>query len=272
MSTAASFRTTSNSSGSRRSRCTIPARRRQLLRRGGFPNGFDAGFYNCDISYGNLAEAANNYSARSASGRSCGRWSVPRSTSNYARQEAEEHHPGRQRLVRQRGDPASRFVVKGGAYVYGSYPDIDALFRAAGGRTAIMPSARRSCTRCSRSCTRRRSSHGSGSSRSSMARDRGWANRASAAFPGFPYTAPYEEITQKSILAAREGRSMQRDVTSAPGRNRAFCNTPRASGARGAWPGRRATGRWLPLRRASSPMACTSRWRRPGSIPPRRRR
>ena len=35
-----------------------------------------------------------------------------------------------QRRLRQRGDPARGFVVAGGIrYVYGSYPDIDGLFR-----------------------------------------------------------------------------------------------------------------------------------------------
>jgi hypothetical protein len=39
----------------------------------------------------------------------------------------EEHHSGGQRLVGQCCD-AVRCVVKGGAYVYGSYPDLDAMF------------------------------------------------------------------------------------------------------------------------------------------------
>ena len=38
-----------------------PAKAKQLLAAAGYPNGFDAGFYNCDSSYANLAEAVNNY-------------------------------------------------------------------------------------------------------------------------------------------------------------------------------------------------------------------
>src|SRR6476620_11526414 len=38
-----------------------PDRARALLAAAGYPNGFDAGFYNCDASYANLAEATNNY-------------------------------------------------------------------------------------------------------------------------------------------------------------------------------------------------------------------
>ena len=35
----------------------------------------------------------------------------------------QERDPARQRRLRQRRDPARAFVVKGGAYVYGSYPE-----------------------------------------------------------------------------------------------------------------------------------------------------
>src|SRR5579872_1753244 len=37
-----------------------PAKAKELLSAAGFPNGLDAGFYTCDISYGNLAEAVLN--------------------------------------------------------------------------------------------------------------------------------------------------------------------------------------------------------------------
>src|SRR5881296_3825156 len=38
-----------------------PARAKQLLAEAGYPNGFDAGDYYCDVSYGNLAEGGINY-------------------------------------------------------------------------------------------------------------------------------------------------------------------------------------------------------------------
>ena len=37
-----------------------PAQAKQLLASAGYPNGFDAGFYNCDSSYSNIAEAVVN--------------------------------------------------------------------------------------------------------------------------------------------------------------------------------------------------------------------
>ena len=38
-----------------------PARARKLLAEAGYPNGFDAGEYSCDVSYANLGEAVVNY-------------------------------------------------------------------------------------------------------------------------------------------------------------------------------------------------------------------
>src|SRR5436189_4095773 len=38
-----------------------PARAKQLLAEAGYPNGFDAGDFYCDVSYGNLAEGGINY-------------------------------------------------------------------------------------------------------------------------------------------------------------------------------------------------------------------
>src|SRR4029077_18672257 len=40
-----------------------PARARALLAEAGYPGGFDAGSYNCDSSYSNLAEVVLNYLA-----------------------------------------------------------------------------------------------------------------------------------------------------------------------------------------------------------------
>ena len=37
-----------------------PAQAKQLLAAAGYPNGFDAGFYNCNSSYTNIAEAVVN--------------------------------------------------------------------------------------------------------------------------------------------------------------------------------------------------------------------
>ena len=86
-------------------------------------------------------------SARSASGRNCGRWSASSFNQQYARKEAEEHHPGRQRLVRQRGDPLRDLHGEGWRLRLWQLSRPRCDVRAAGGRTAITASARRSCNK-----------------------------------------------------------------------------------------------------------------------------
>jgi len=54
---AASSPTISNSFGNPRSPVYDPGKAKQLLAEAGFPNGFDAGEYYCDIAYANLGEA-----------------------------------------------------------------------------------------------------------------------------------------------------------------------------------------------------------------------
>jgi peptide/nickel transport system substrate-binding protein len=44
-----------------------------------------------------------------------------------SREELQEHHPGSQRRLRQCRHPLEASSCKGGTYVYGNYPDIDAL-------------------------------------------------------------------------------------------------------------------------------------------------
>ena len=111
------------------SRSTIRRRPSSCWRRRAIPNGFDAGRYYCDASYANVGEAVlDNLRAVGIRGKLR---PLERAAffEGYAEQEVQRHHPGRQRRFRQRRDASGGFVVKGGAYVYGSYPDIDALFQ-----------------------------------------------------------------------------------------------------------------------------------------------
>ncbi len=105
-----------------------PARARALLAEAGYPNGFDAGFYNCDVSYANLAEIVlNNLSEVGIRAKL-----RPLERAAYVKAYTEKKLRG---IVQGGsaafGNTATRFevfAVKGGAYTYGSYPDIDALF------------------------------------------------------------------------------------------------------------------------------------------------
>src|SRR5213592_3737917 len=106
-----------------------PARARQLLAEAGYPNGFDAGDYYCDVSYANLAEAVVNY-LKAVGIRAQLR---PLERAAFFAQYREK----KLRNIIQSGSGAfgntatrlEAFVAAGGAYVYGSYADVDGLFR-----------------------------------------------------------------------------------------------------------------------------------------------
>jgi peptide/nickel transport system substrate-binding protein len=106
-----------------------PVRAKQLLAEAGYPAGFDAGDYYCDNSFADLAESVIN-NLQTVGIRTRLR---PLERAAFFKEYAEK----RLKNVIQGssgafGNAATRleaFVAKGGAYAYGSYPDIDALFR-----------------------------------------------------------------------------------------------------------------------------------------------
>ena len=106
-----------------------PEKAKQILAEAGFPKGFDGGEYFCDSSYANVGEAVlDNLQAVGI------RMKLrPLERAAFIKAYAEKTlknvilaGPG------AFGNAATRFeayVVKGGPFVYGSYPDIDALYR-----------------------------------------------------------------------------------------------------------------------------------------------
>jgi peptide/nickel transport system substrate-binding protein len=106
-----------------------PAKARQLLAEAGYPKGFDGGDYFCDSSFANLAEAViNDLQAVGIHSKL-----RPLERAAFVKGYAEK---GLKNLIQGSsggfGNAATRleaFVAKGGTYVYGSYPDIDALFQ-----------------------------------------------------------------------------------------------------------------------------------------------
>jgi peptide/nickel transport system substrate-binding protein len=106
-----------------------PPQAKKLLAEAGYPNGFDAGDYYLDISYANVQEAIANYLQQ-----------VGIRTKLVSRERASHWSTYADKKYRNLaytasgafGNAATRlesFVVAGGTYVYGSYPDIDALFK-----------------------------------------------------------------------------------------------------------------------------------------------
>jgi peptide/nickel transport system substrate-binding protein len=106
-----------------------PAEAKRLLAEAGHPNGFDAGEFYCDSSYSNVAEAVlDNLQAAGFRVRL-------RPLERAAFIEAYAHKKLKNLILGGSGafgNAATRletYVVIGGAYVYGSYPDIDALYQ-----------------------------------------------------------------------------------------------------------------------------------------------
>ena len=106
-----------------------PATAKKLLAEAGFPNGFDAGDYYCDVSYANVQEAILNYLNQvgiRAKLRPLERAAFFKSYTEKTFKNLSYTASG------AFGNAATRFetfVAAGGAYVYGSYPDLDGLFR-----------------------------------------------------------------------------------------------------------------------------------------------
>src|ERR1700730_5429991 len=106
-----------------------PDKARQVLAEAGFPRGLDAGEYYCDSSYANVGEAVlDNLQAVGI------RLKLrPIERAAFIKGYAEKTFKNViQSGPAPFGNAATRFeayVVKGGPFVYGSYPDIDALYQ-----------------------------------------------------------------------------------------------------------------------------------------------
>jgi peptide/nickel transport system substrate-binding protein len=173
-----------------------PAKAKQLLAEAGYPNGFDAGEHFVDAAYANVAEALlDNF-------RTVGIRAKLRPLERAAFFEghaSKKFHGIVEAGSGAFGNAATRleaFVVKGGTYVYGSYPDIDAMFQQQADeldhakRAAILQKIQQLVYE-----------------RAIFAPiwQLGFINGvgprvAQSGFgliPGYPYTAPYEDITIK---------------------------------------------------------------------------
>jgi len=173
-----------------------PGKAKQLLAAAGFPNGFDAGDYYCDASYANIAEAVVNNLL--AVGIRCRLRPVERAA--FIKEYSEKKY----RNIIQAGpgafgNAATRIEAhlgKGGVFSYGSYPDIDALYRQQAGE---LDRARREAILFKiQQLMVERAIY---APIWQLAFINGVGPRVGesgfARIPLFPYTAPYEDITLK---------------------------------------------------------------------------
>jgi peptide/nickel transport system substrate-binding protein len=174
-----------------------PDRARQLLGEAGYPSGFDAGVYTCDASYANLGEAVLDNLAQIGIRAKLRPLERAAFLQGYAEKKYRNIIQGGSGAFGNVATRMEAFVVKGGAYVYGSYPEIDALYplQAVEGdhakRAAILAQMQQ------------------------MVRDKAiyapiWqlgflngvgpriAESGLGRIPGFAYTAPYEELALKA--------------------------------------------------------------------------
>ena len=174
-----------------------PAQARQLLAAAGHANGFDGGPYYCDSSYANVAEAVvNNFGEVGIRMHL-----VPIERAGFLKAWAEKKYDN----VVQGGSGAfgnaatrlASFVIKGGAYVYGSYPDIDELF--AKQAVEIDRKKREAVLHKAQQLVYERTVI---APVWQLAFINGYGPRVGESgfgrIPGFAYTGPYEDITLKS--------------------------------------------------------------------------
>jgi peptide/nickel transport system substrate-binding protein len=106
-----------------------PGKAGQLLAEAGYPKGFDAGEYYCDSSYANVGEAVLDNLLMvgiRAKLRPIERAAFIKGYAEKTFKNIIQSGPG------AFGNAATRleaFVVKGGTFAYGNYPDIDSLYQ-----------------------------------------------------------------------------------------------------------------------------------------------
>jgi peptide/nickel transport system substrate-binding protein len=104
------------------------ARAKKLLADAGHRNGFDAGDYYCDSSYANLAEAVINNLQEAGIRVKLRPLERAAFFAAYSEKKLKNIIQGSSGAFGNAATRLDTFAVKGGAYAYGNYPDIDQLF------------------------------------------------------------------------------------------------------------------------------------------------
>jgi peptide/nickel transport system substrate-binding protein len=106
-----------------------PAQAKKLLADAGYPNGFEAGDYSMDVAYANVQEIVANYLQQVGIRSKLKPVERAAFWSGYADKKYKNLAYTASGAFGNAATRLETFIVKGGAYVYGSYPDIDSLFK-----------------------------------------------------------------------------------------------------------------------------------------------
>ena len=104
-----------------------PTRSRKLLAEAGYPNGFDAGEYTCEMPFASVGEAVVDY--LSAVGIRTRLRTLERLAFASQWKTARNLRQGQSSSFGNAITRIERHMVSGGDFVFGSYPDLDDLFR-----------------------------------------------------------------------------------------------------------------------------------------------
>jgi peptide/nickel transport system substrate-binding protein len=173
-----------------------PAKAKRLLAEAGYPNGFDAGDYTCDVAYANIAEAVQNY--LQAVGIRTKLRPLERAAffSGYGEKKFRNVVQGAGGAFGNAATRLEAFVAAGGTYVYGSHPDIDGLFQEQAGE--LDPKRREATLHRIQQLVHERTIY---APIWQLAFLNGVGPRVEesslGAIPGFAYSGPYEDVKLK---------------------------------------------------------------------------
>ena len=171
-----------------------PAQARQLLAEAGFAGGFDAGDYHCDQAYANLGEAIVNNLGEVGIRAKLRPLERAAFFNAYAAKQLKNLVQGASGAFGNAATRLESMVVKGGIYAYGSYPDLDEMFKQQA--LEIDPGRRETILFKMQQIVHQRTLY---APVWQLAFINGIGPKVGESgfglIPGFPYTAPYEDIT-----------------------------------------------------------------------------